>query len=321
VRHVVPAAARLGQLVGVLLAVAVVTFLLQTALPGDAAETRIGDRRDLTFQQRQNLLREVREELGLDQPLPVQFWEWLTHAVRFDFGVGVNGQTVRTLVGPRIWPTVELILLASVIAAPLAALLAVATARRRRRASGVAVNAVVVTLFVTPVFWLGYLFVLLFAVELKILPASGYVPLTSDVGEHLKHIALPALTLALSQTAVYFRYIQSDLSAALESEYVRTARAKGLSNRTILFRHALPNALLPALTIFAVNLGAIIGPIVVVEQIFGWPGLGSLLLTSIINSDYNTVVAVVLLIAAGYVVISMTVDWSHRFLDPRVRKA
>jgi peptide/nickel transport system permease protein len=306
---------------GVVFIVAALTFLIQTGIPGDAAEARVGPRPDLLPQQREKLVEDLRHGLGLDKPLPVRFGIWLEHAARFDFGVAESGQSVRGAVAQRLLPSLELAFASMLLALPVALLLAVWSARRGGRGLARLVNGVVVAGFVIPAFWLGILLVLVFAVSLKWLPGSGYASLEGDPVGHLRRLALPTLTLAIPQVALYYRYLQESLRSALRSQYVRTARAKGLAERAVLYRHALPNALLPTLTILGVHLGTLIGGVVVVEQIFAWPGVGYLLLYSANRSDYDTVVAVVLAIAVFYVVVSTLVDLLYQVLDPRLRRA
>jgi peptide/nickel transport system permease protein len=309
------------QLVFVLLAVAAVTFLVQSALPGDPAEARVGVRPDLSLAQRTQLVAAVRHEFGFDQPLPVQFVRWLEHAVRLDFGTTEAGIPVSSVVGRRLGPTLELVVVTTVVSIPIATALAVAGARRRRRALTRVVNGVLMAGFVTPAFWVGILLILAFAVSVHAFPASGYVSFRADPLGHVRSLVLPAATLVISQVALYYRYLQQGLREAMASQYVRTARAKGLSETAVLYRHALPNALLPMVTILGLTIGSLIGGIIVVERVFGWPGVGSLLLYSVGQFDYETLEAIVLFIAIAYVLLSVAVDLVYRFLDPRIRRA
>jgi peptide/nickel transport system permease protein len=314
-------AGRVVALVGVLLAVAIVTFALQNAAPGDAAEARVGTRADLSPAQRNVLIVAARQELGLNRPLPVQFGIWLGHAVRFDFGDSDNGDTVSATVGARLQPTIELALASAIISVPLAIGLALLVAGRRKRSLTRLLDVGLTGGLVVPPFWVGILLVLLFAVELHWLPASGYVPFTADPVGHLKTLAMPAVTLAVPQITVYYRYLEESLRGALKSPYAKAARARGINARHVLVGHALPNALLPALTIFGIYLGSLIGGVIVIESVFSWPGLGSLLVYTVERSDYNTLVAIVLATATFYVVISTLVDVLYLYLDPRTRRA
>jgi peptide/nickel transport system permease protein len=312
---------RVGQLILVLLAVSVITFAVQSAAPQDRAEARVGQRTDLRPEQREELVTEIRHQLGLDRPLPVQYAIWLWDAGHFDFGTSDNGVPVRKTVVERLAPSVELAIASAVIAVPVALGLALLASRYRRRAWTRAVDVAVVTGLALPPFWVGILLVLLLAVVVPLLPASGYVSFSSDPSGHVARLVLPAVTLALPQIGIYYRYLQEALEVALRSQFVRTARAKGLSEWATLIRHALPNAILPMMTIFGVYLGSLMGGIVVVENVFGWPGVGSLLLYAVGRSDYDVTVAIVLAAATFFVVISALVDLAHLVVDPRIRRA
>lgn len=309
------------SLVGVLLAVSVVTFLIQNALPGDAAEVRVGKRDDLTQPARAALVAQTRHQLGLDKPLPVQYAKWLGDAVQLDLGRSEGGQPARDLVLQRFVPSLELAFVALLISLPTAALLAVGSVRRGRRLLPRVLDGVTIVGYVVPQFWAGILLVIGLAVWLGVLPANGYVPFSDDPVRHLKLIAMPVITLALPTIAIYYHYLRQSLQEALGTQYVRTARAKGLSETRVLYRHALPNALLPALTVFGIQFGQLLGGVVVVERVFNWSGVGGLLLYSVERQDYNVVVGAVLSIAAAYVVVSKLVDILYGVVDPRVRRA
>jgi peptide/nickel transport system permease protein len=315
-------ATRFGQLFLVLLAVSVLTFAVQAAGPINRAQAMVGPAPDLTPAQRTQLIATEAKLLGLDRPLPVQYGIWLWRAVQLDFGTAANGIPVRSAVAQRLGPSIELALASALVSVPVALGLALAGAMSRRRRWPTRVLDVgLVTWLVLPSFWVGILLVLVFSIYTRWLPASGYVSFGSDPAGHIAHLVLPTITLALPQVAIYYRYLQEGLGRAMSSQYVRTARAKGLTERATLITHALPNALLPMLTIFGVYLGTLIGGIVVVENVFNWPGVGSLLVYSVGQSDYNTTVAIVLASAVFFVVISATVDIAQAVLDPRVRRS
>jgi len=309
------------SLVGVLLAVAAVTFAVQAALPGDAAEIRVGKRDDLTFEARQELVERERKLLGLDQPLPIQFARWVGEAVQGDFGTQEGGGPVRPAVVERIVPSLELTFVTLILGLPLATLLAVASVRRGRRLLPGIANTTSVVGFVVPQFWLGILLVLLFAVTLGWLPASGYAAFREEPFEHLRRLTMPVVTLLIPTIALYYHFVRQSLREALSAQYVRTARAKGLSETHVLYRHALPNALLPSLTVLGIQFGQLLGGVVVVERIFNWPGVGGLLIYSVERQDYNTLVACVMAIAASYVLVSTFVEIGYRVVDPRIRRA
>ena len=309
------------SLLGVLLAISMITFAIATALPGDAAEIRVGKRDDLTFEQRNELVEAERERLGLDQPVPVQFVIWLQQAARGDLGVQEGGGSVGRAVAERVIPSLELAFLTLVVSLPIAALLAVRSVRRGKRVFSVVAGQLSTVGFVVPQFWLGILLVIFFAVLLGWLPASGYEPLRELPVEHLKRVAMPLLTLVIPTTAVFFQFMRQSLRESLTTQYVRTARAKGLGDSAVLYRHALPNALLPTLTVLGIQFGQLLGGVVVVERIFNWPGVGGLLIYSVERQDFNTLIACVMAIAAAYVVVSTLIEVAHRLIDPRIRRA
>lgn len=308
------------SLVAVLLAVSAITFAIASALPGDAAEIRVGKRDDLTFEDRQVLVEAERKRLGLDRPLPVQFQIWLTKAAQGDFGTQEGGGRVGPAVTERIVPSLELALLTLLISLPAAALLAVRSVRRGKRVFSAVVGQVSTVGFVIPQFWLGILLVILFAVQLGWLPASGYEPFRELPMEHVKRLLMPLLTLVIPTTAVFYHFMRQSLRESLQTQYIRTARAKGLRESSVLYRHALPNALLPSLTVLGVQFGSLLGGVVVVERIFNWPGIGGLLIYSVERQDFNTLIACVMAIATAYVVMSTVIEISYRAVDPRIRR-
>jgi len=309
------------SLIGVLLAISMITFAIATALPGDTAEIRIGKRDDLTFEQRTALVNAERERLGLDRPVPIQFTIWLQRAVQGDLGVQEGGGSVGRAVFERIIPSLELAFLTLAISLPLAALLALRSVRRGKRVFSVVAGQLSTVGFVVPQFWLGILLVILFAVVLGWLPASGYEPFRELPVEHVKRVIMPLVTLVIPTTAVFFHFMRQSLRESLGTQYIRTARAKGLSESAVLNRHAFPNALLPSLTVLGVQFGQLLGGVVVVERIFNWPGVGGLLVYSVERQDFSTLIACVMAIAAAYVIMSTLIEIAYRMVDPRIRRA
>jgi peptide/nickel transport system permease protein len=309
------------SLLAVLVAISAITYAIASALPGDTAEIRVGKRDDLTFEARNALVEAERERLGLDRPLPVQFAIWFAKAVQGDFGIQEGGGPVGPAVVERVVPSLELALLTLLISLPLAALLAVRSVRRGKRIFSATVGQLSTVGFVVPQFWLGILLVIVLAVLLGWLPAGGYEPLREAPAEHVKRLVMPLLTLIIPTTALYFHFMRQSLRESLATQYIRTARAKGLSETGVLYRHALPNALLPSLTVLGVQFGQLLGGVVVVERIFNWPGIGGLLIYSVERQDFNTLVACVLAIAAAYVTASTLIEIAYRFVDPRIRRA
>ncbi|MCU1489320.1 MAG: transporter permease [Acidimicrobiaceae bacterium] len=313
-------ASKILQLVLVLLAISAITFFLLSALPGNAALYRIGPLPSYTPAERAALIARLSEQLGLNKPLVVQYWIWLTHAVRGDFGLTTQGEKVTQLIGSSLWASVELAIVGLVPSIVASFLLALWAFRTRLRRAQAVVQGVMSTLFVIPSFWVGFLLVYLLAVKVTAFPASGFVPLAQSASGNLSHLVLPGLTLALPLTALFFRYLLAGLEEAEMGAYVVAARAKGISERAVAYRHVLPNGMLPTITIIGLATGSLLSSLVVVESVFSWPGLGSLLVQSVTQRDFNTLVAIVLLTAAVFVFTSIVVDLIYWFADPRTRR-
>ena len=313
-------AGKVFQLILVLLAISAITFFLLSALPGNAALYRIGPLPSYTAAERAAVIASVSAQLGLNKPLIIQYWIWLTHALSGNFGLTIEGEPVTQLVGSSVGASVELALAGLIPSIIVSFGLALWAFRTRSRRVQAVVQGIMSTLFVVPSFWLGFLVVYLFAVKTASFPASGFVPLSQSVSGNLSHLFLPALTLACPLTALFFRYLLAGLEEAEMGAYVVAARAKGISERAVAYRHVLPNGMLPTITIIGIATGSLLSSLVIVESVFSWPGLGSLLVQSVTDRDFNTVVAIVLLTAAAFVVTSMIVDLIYWFVDPRTRR-
>jgi peptide/nickel transport system permease protein len=228
---------------------------------------------------------------------------------------------VTQLVGSRLAASAELAL-AGLIPAVLAAFgLATWAFRTRLRWAQHLLQAVMVALFVVPSFFLGFMLVLAFAVKVPLFPSSGYVPFSQSPVENIRHLVLPAVTLACPLTALFFRYLLAGLEEAAMGAYVVAARSKGITERRIAYRHVLPNGVLPTITIIGLATASLISSLVIVEEVFTWPGLGSLLVQSVNARDFNTLVAIVLIGATAFVVTSFLVDIAYFLIDPRTRRA
>ncbi len=175
--------------------------------------------------------------------------------------------------------------------------------------------------FLFPQFWLAIVLVVIFAVELHWLPASGYTSFSQNPGQHIEHLILPVLALSIPTAALYYRYLRQSLQDVLQTQYIRTARAKGVSESRVLYRHALPNALIPSLSVLGIQFGQLLGGVVVIELILNWPGVGGLLMYSVQEQDNSTLIAVVMAIAFAYVVVSTIIEILYRIIDPRIRRA
>jgi ABC-type dipeptide/oligopeptide/nickel transport system permease component len=297
----------------VLFGLAVGTFLIVHLAPGDPIRQALGPGAAPAQ------IAAIRHEAGLDRSLPVQFGNYVTDAVTGNLGESyVQTESVGGLVGQRVAPSAILIayglLVAVVIGVPLAILAAV-------RPNGVVdhgVRLIATFSFAMPLFWLGLILALVFGLKLHWFPVSGY---DAGVGGVLRTLTLPAVTLGLALTVVVVRTLRSSLLEVLQSDYIDAARARGLSERRIVAKHALRNAVMPTITILSINIGFLIGGTVVIEAIFRIPGLGTLLVSAVQRSDYQVVQGLVLLAGATVVAASLFADFLQALIDPRVRLA
>jgi peptide/nickel transport system permease protein len=309
-------ARRLLQLIPVMLLATTLVFVMVRLAPCDPALQQLGARgsRDPAR------VAALRAKLGLDQPIPLQYLIWLRHAVTGDLGTSVkSNEQVLDLIKPKLVATLELIVGALLVAVAIALLLGTVAAVGVGSWIDQATRVFVVTGLAIPTYWLGLIFILVFAVSLKWFPVSGYVPLTEDPLQNLKHLALPALSLALFEAAFFTRFLRAGLLDTLQQDYIRTAHAKGLARWSVVSRHALKNALIPMVTVLGLELGTLVGGVVVIEQVFGWPGVGWLALTAVKNRDYPLLQGIVLLVAFGVSVANLLADLAYTFLDPRLR--
>jgi peptide/nickel transport system permease protein len=291
-------------------------FVMMRLLPGDVVDQLIGLEGSLSGEARASL----RRLLGLDAPLPVQYFHWLADLARFDLGVSLRtGQPVRDALLQRLPVTVELALLAISMAALIAIPLGVISAFFRNHLVDSAARLFGLFGLSMPVFWLAALLILGGASFLRWLPPVIYVPFWQDPWQNLRQMAFPTIALALSLVAVVMRMTRSSMLEVLGQEYVRTARAKGVGEAAVVLRHALKNALLPVVTIVGVQFGYLLGGAVVVEQMFGLPGLGFMLLNAIYQRDYPVVQGAVVLVALLFILVNLAVDLLCGVLDPRVR--
>jgi peptide/nickel transport system permease protein len=307
---------RLLQLVPVVLLATTLVFVMVRLAPGDPAEQQLGVRgaRDPAR------VAALRHKLGLDKPIPVQYVIWLKYAVQGDLGNSVkSNKPVMSLIEPKLIATLELILAALVMAVGIAFVLGTLAAVRTGTWVDQVTRAFVVTGLAVPSYWLGLILLLLFAVQWKWLPVSGYVPFRSDPIGNLKHLILPAISLAIFEAAYFTRFLRAGLLDVLNQDYVRTAHAKGLRERTVVGRHALKNALIPMVTVLGLELGTLVGGVVIIEQVFGWSGVGWLALTAVKNRDYPLLQGIVLLVAIGVSLANLLTDVTYTFIDPRLR--
>jgi peptide/nickel transport system permease protein len=303
-------------MVPVLWLVSVLAFGLIMVLPGDPALMMLGDQTggDRTAYDA------LRSQLGLDRPVPIQYLDWAVHALRGEFGLSLRDHLpIGQAISSHIAPTVQLAVMGMALAILVALPVGIISALRPGSAVDMVATILALSGVAVPHFFLGILLIELFAASLRLLPPSGYIPPTEDLGANLRLMLMPALTLSTGITAVLMRHMRSALLEVMQQEYVVTARAKGLATQAVVVGHALRNALLPVVTILGLEMGSVIGGVVVLETIFSIPGMGRLIVDSILYRDYPTVQALILLLAVTVLSANLLADLTYGVLDPRVR--
>jgi len=305
---------RLLYLVPVLLAVSLLTFLIASLLPGDLAYVVLGD------QATPENVAALRRDMGLDQPIWWRYLSWLGHVLQGDFGRSFRtGQTVLQAVMERLPVSIELMLLAEIIGLAVGIPLAIACAVRAGSGFDRFMTGTAFGMLSVPSFLSAILLIYLFAVELRWLPATGYIPFGEDPIGNLRCLVLPALTLAFAEWPGIMRVLRSDMIATLQEDYIAMAKAKGLKPARILFVHALKPSSLTLVTITGINIGRLIGGALIVETIFALPGIGRLLVSALYTRDLIILQGVVLFVACGFVIMNFIVDMFYAVLDPRIR--
>jgi peptide/nickel transport system permease protein len=298
----------------VALLVSIVTFMLIHLIPGDPAQVLLGEAAT------PQTVAALRHQLGLDKPLPQQFVLWFWQALQGNLGNSIQlQQPVSQALLQRLPVTLELGVASLLFSLALAIPLGVYSATHRNGWVEWLINISSLVGTAIPNFVLALLLIFLFAVALRLFPPGGYTPFTNDPTGNLRDLILPMIALGTGTVAVNLRQIRASMVEVLEQDYIRTARAKGLSERRVNYTHALRNSLIPLLTIVGLQIGAILGGAFVIETIFLWPGIGKLAVDSIFAKDYPVVQGVVLLAAFSYMLINLLVDISYVFLDPRIR--
>jgi len=308
-------ARRLASIVPTLIVVSMLVFGLQLLLPGDPASMLAGEDRD------EQSLAEIRAYYGLDQPIYVQYLRWIGGVLQGDFGTSLRiGQPVLELVLAKLPVTLQLGGMAFLIACLIGIPMGVLSAVRKDSVWDYAANAIALWGLSTPNFWLGIMLILLVSVELGWLPPSGYVSPFEDWKQSLATTIMPAFVLGNSIAAVFMRHTRAAMLQALNQDYVRTARAKGLSEKVVINKHALRNALVPVVTLGALELGALFSGAVLTEQVFTIPGFGKLVVDAVFNRDYLVVQGVVLVTATAYVGFNLLADIAYFLINPRLRQ-
>lgn len=309
-------ARRVLQAIPVMVLVATAVFLLLRLTPGDPTEVLLGP--EATPER----AAELRRDLGLDKPIPVQWALWFGHVLRGDLGESIF---LRRPVTQAIWeraePTLMLTLLSLVIAVALGLSLGVLAAVRQGSWADLAAMLVSLAGISMPTFWIGLNLILVFAVILGVLPVAGYKSLSAGVWENVRYLILPAITLGFYDAALLARMTRSMMLGVLKENYVRTARSIGLPERRVVLGHALRNALIPLMTIVGLMFAGLLGGALVTETVFNIPGVGRLLIQAVLRRDYQLVQGIVLVIAGVYVLINLSVDILYGVLDPRISRA
>lgn len=305
---------RLIHLLPTLFFVSVLIFLLQHLLPGDPALVMAGEERD------PEVIEQIRRQYRLDRPIPIQYLYWIGGVLTGNLGESMRLKApVLDLVAQKLPVTLQLALMSMVVALVIGIGAGVLSAVKKGSAWDYVINVVALAGISTPNFWLGIMLILLFAVQLGWLPASGYVSPFEDWRQSLLTTIMPAFVLGNSIAGVIMRHTRSAMLQALESDYVRTARAKGLAERKVVLKHAMRNALTPVITLGALEFGTLLSGAVLTEQIFSIPGFGKLIVDAVFNRDYAVVQGVVLVTATTYILLNLLADIGYIIANPRLR--
>lgn len=325
---------RLALTIPTLLGVSIIVFLLIHMIPGDPIDIMVGDR--ISAEARLAL----EERLGFDQPLHVQYWQWFTNALQGDLGISIrsNQPVIREILN-RLPATIELTLVALFIAVLFGIIFGVSAARHRNTIIDQSMIGFSLLGVSIPIFWLGMMLIMLFSVLLGWLPVSGRLSMGTAIPsitglylfdalitghfdafiDALKHLLMPAFSLATVSLALIVRVTRSSMLDVLSEDYIRTARAKGLREGKVVYVHALKNALIPVVTVIGLQLAKLMGGAILTETVFSWPGIGRLLINAIGFRDYPVVQGVVLFVAFAFIFINIIVDLLYAYLDPRIR--
>ncbi len=305
---------RLLQLIPTLFFVSVLIFSLQHLLPGDPALAMAGEEQDPA------VIAQIREHYRLDQPLPVQYFYWVKGVLSGDLGESLrNKMPVLELIAQKLPVTIQLAGMAIIIALLIGVSAGIISAVKKGTAWDYGANLFALWGISTPNFWLGILLIFLFSIELGWLPASGYVSPSENIRASLATTIMPAFVLGNAIAAVLMRHTRGAMLQVLESDYIRTARAKGLLERSVILKHALRNALTPVITLGALELGTLLSGAVLTEQIFSVPGFGKLIVDAVFNRDYAVVQGVVLVTATAYITLNLIADLAYILVNPRLR--
>jgi peptide/nickel transport system permease protein len=308
---------RIAQIIPTMFLVSILVFGLQQLMPGDPALVLAGEERGDA-----RVLAQIRSELWLDRSLPVQYLHWAGNVLRGNLGYSWrNREPVSDLIAQKLPVTAQLGVMAFIIALLIGIPTGVLAAVKRNTVWDYLANGIGLAGLSLPNFWLGIMLILLVSVDLEWLPPSGYVPLSQDVWQSLATTIMPAFVLGNAIAAVLMRHTRGAMLSALDQDYIRTARAKGLSRGRVVMRHALRNALLPVVTLGALELGTLLSGAVLTEQVFSIPGFGKMVVDAVFNRDYPVVQGVVLVTAFLFIVLNLLADMLYVLINPRLRRA
>jgi peptide/nickel transport system permease protein len=307
-------ARRLAVSIPTLLLISLLVFSLQLLLPGDPALAIAGEERS------PEMLAFIREKYHLNDPIVVQYWYWLTGVLSGDMGISIRSQMpVTELILTKLPVTLQLGIMAMIIALAIGIPAGILSAVRKGSGWDVGANVVALSGISIPNFWLGIMLIMLVSVQWGLLPASGYTSPVEDPLRNIQTMIMPAFVLGTGIAAIMMRHTRSAMLSSLQADYVRTARAKGLSERVVVLRHALRNALIPVVTLGTLQLGELLSGAVLTEQIFTIPGFGKLIVDAVFNRDYAVVQGVVLFTGTAFILMNLLADMLYFLLNPRLR--
>ncbi|EEE35989.1 ABC transporter, permease protein [Rhodobacteraceae bacterium KLH11] len=295
--------------------ISIFVFALQKLLPGDPLLVLAGEERD------PEVLEFLREKYRLNDPIPVQYLAWVGNALQGDLGISLrSNQPVTELMAEKLPVTIQLAVMSILFALMIGIPAGILSAVKKGTITDYVANIVALSGLSIPNFWLGIMLILLVSVKWQLLPASGYVPLSEDFWQSIRTMLMPAFVLGTGLAATLMRHTRSSMLGVLSADYVRTARAKGLSERTVILKHSFRNALTPIVTITALLFGELIAGAVLTEQIFTIPGFGKLVVDAVFNRDYAVVQGIVLVTAVGFIFMNLIADMMYFVLNPRLRE-
>ncbi len=308
----------------IVFAIVVANFFLIRLAPGDAAQVLAGEAGAATEQ----YMQQIRSQFGLDRPLAVQFFSYMKNILVFDLGYSFrHGRTVASLILDRLGATALLMSVSLVLSVGMGIVLGSIAARRNRSATGIAIMVVAIVSYATPLFWVGLMLIILFSINLGWFPTSGLSTVGGDAAgfahalDVAHHLVLPAITLSFFYMALYTRLMRASMLETLRMDFVRTAHAKGLPEGKIIRQHVLRNAILPVLTMAGVQVSSMLGGSVIVESVFGWPGLGLLAFEALFSRDLNLLLGIFFLSSILVVITNAIVDLAYTMIDPRIELA